>query len=182
MRFAGQHNHCLEGLRKHLVLPGSLPRLVRGHGEQLHCRGTLSGYALFTANRLALPSPRYLVVPCLGLPRVNSNFGILSNIGILAAASGQCVGVQRMDCTVRAMTWKFHSCRFTDKVITPSLWKSGVITFLPVIYHFFTARTSSQGDSSKELYFIMYMMVFTGTGVTCRGSISPVVSTHVVWL
>ena len=27
-----------------------------------------------TTNRLALPSPRYLVVPCLGLPRVNSNF------------------------------------------------------------------------------------------------------------
>jgi hypothetical protein len=43
MRFAGQHNHCLEGLRKHLILP-SLPRLVRGHGEQLHCRETLSGY------------------------------------------------------------------------------------------------------------------------------------------
>ena len=26
-----------------------------------------------TTNRLARPSPRYLAMPCLGLPRVNSN-------------------------------------------------------------------------------------------------------------
>ena len=30
--------------------------------------------------------------------------------------------------------------------------------------------TSSQGDSSKELYFIMFMMLFIGIGVTRRGS------------
>ena len=51
-----------------------------------------------------------------------------------------------------------------------------------LFYCFFTARTSSQGDSSKELYFIMYMMVFSSTGVTCRGSIGHVISTHVVGL
>ena len=39
----------------------------------------------------------------------------------------------------------------------------------------FLVGTSSQGDSSKELYFIMYVMVFTDIGVTCRGSIGPVV-------
>ena len=40
----------------------------------------------------------------------------------------------------------FHSCRFTDKVITRTSPKRGVITFMQVItsfYCFFTARTSS---------------------------------------
>ena len=37
------------------------------------------------------------------------------------------------DIAKRSATYN-HSCWFTDKVITASLWKSGVITFLPVDY------------------------------------------------
>ena len=35
----------------------------------------VSEYSSHTTNRLALPSPRYLVVPCLGLPRVLGRLG-----------------------------------------------------------------------------------------------------------